>query len=383
MPTIRPRLLAVLAVLAALAVGVLSLPLAPAQPKKDKGNEPKPDAKLAEKLAAVREAHKVPAVFAAVVEGDKLVAFAAVGVRKAGEAEPVTADDLIHIGSNTKAMTATVLALLIEKGKLKWNSTIGQTLPGLKGKIHADYLDVTVAQLLAHEGAVGQALDLDWRDDPNQTARARRAAMIPDILKSAPAHKPGTKFLYSNASYVVAAALAEGAADKSWEELMTTTLFRPLGMNRAGFGPPGKKDALEQPWGHKLVAGKLDPTQLDNSAVLGPSGSVHAPLADWAKFAALHLQGARGKGKLLKPESFARLHTPTPGFSYAGGWLVGKDGSLGHDGSNTFWYARIRIQPKQNLAVLTATNLGGDEGRKAVDDIERATNDYYRTRFGK
>lgn len=106
-------------------------------------------------------------------------------------------------------------------------------------------------------------------------------------------------------------------------------------------------------------------------------------MADWAKFVTLHLQGAQGKGKLLKAESFARLHTPADGFGYAGGWLVGKDGTLSHDGSNTVWYARVRIRPGQNTAVLAATNLGGDEGRKTVDEIEKVLDQYYRDRFGK
>src|SRR5439155_768520 len=150
------------------------------------------------------------------------------GVRKAGEDEPVTVNDLVHIGSNTKAMTATVIALLVEKKKLRWDSTVGQVLPDLKGKIHDDYLGVTLAQLLAHEGGVVRGVN--WRDAPaDKTTRAQRVALLPVILKDAPADKPGTKFAYSNAGYVVAAAMAEAAADASWEDLMTETLFKPLG----------------------------------------------------------------------------------------------------------------------------------------------------------
>src|SRR5436190_19118159 len=99
MPSVRPRLLLALAVVAALAVGALPLPPADAQPKRDKGDEPKPDARLAEKLAAVREAQKVPAVWGAIVQGDKLLAVAATGVRKADASDPVTVTDLVHLGS--------------------------------------------------------------------------------------------------------------------------------------------------------------------------------------------------------------------------------------------------------------------------------------------
>jgi CubicO group peptidase (beta-lactamase class C family) len=379
MPSVSPRQILFAAVVAAL---VALLPLAPvgAQPKKEP--EPKADPKLAEKLATVREAQKVPALFGAIIEGDKLLAVAAVGVRKTGETEPVTANDLVHIGSDTKAMTATVIALLVEKKKLKWDSTVGEVLSDLKGKIHDDYLGVTVEQLLAHRGGV--VPNVFWAAAPaDKSTRDQRAALLPVILKNAPADKLGTKFVYSNAGYVVAAAMAEAAADASWEDLMRDTLFKPLGMKSAGFGPPGKKGGLDQPWGHTFGKDGSAPTQRDNPPVLGPAGTVHAALPDWAKFASLHLLGAQGKGKFLKPETFAKLHTPAEGFNYAGGWGVGKDGQFTHDGSNRYWYSRVRLVPKNNIVILTATNVGGAEARSAVDEAEKVLNDYYRDQFGK
>jgi CubicO group peptidase (beta-lactamase class C family) len=361
-----------------------ALAAAPAAPSAEPAPKSRPaqDARLAERLAPVREARKVPAVFGAIVEGDRLVAIAAVGVRKAGADEPVTVNDLVHIGSDTKAMTATVVGLLVVKKKLRWDSTVGEVLPALKGKVHGDYLGVTVEQLLTHRGGVVPNVNW-WAAPGGKTPRAQRAAMLRVILKNAPEDKPGTKFRYSNASYVVAAAMAEAAADAPWEELMRASLFKPLKMASAGFGPPGRKGGLDQPWGHKFAAGKPEPSQADNPPVLGPAGTVHAALADWARFASLHLLGARGKGKLLKPGTFAKLHTPEEGFDYAGGWRVGGDGHLGHDGSNGFWYARARILPKQNLAVLTAVNAGGEEAQGAVDEAERVLLDYHRDKLRK
>jgi CubicO group peptidase (beta-lactamase class C family) len=338
---------------------------------KDEG--PKQDAKLAERLAAVREAHKVPALFGAVVADGKLVAVAAAGVRKAGESEPVTVNDLVHIGSDTKALTATLIAALVEKGKLRWDSTIGGVLPDLKGKIHDNYLGVTVEQLLTHRAGV--VPDVLWFAAPEgKTPREQRAALLPVILKKAPADKPGTKFRYSNASYVVAAAMAEAAADASWEELIRDALFKPLGITSAGFGPPGTKGKLDQPWGHAFSKADdaFKPSQFDNPPVLGPAGRVHLSIADWAKFTALHLDATRGQPRLLKAETFKQLHTPAEGFDYAGGWGVGKGGSLAHDGSNSLWYARVRILPKENLAILAAANAGGEEGRKAVEAAEES-----------
>ncbi|MDY3559404.1 beta-lactamase family protein [Gemmata sp. JC673] len=347
-----------------------------------RADEVKPDPTLTRQIAAVRDAHKVPALWAGLVEGEALVAVAAVGVRKVGADDSVTAADRVHIGSDTKAMTATLLAVLIEQKKLSWSSTIGDVLPDLKGKIHDDYLGVTVAQLLAHEGGVVPNV-LWWGTDRDKPVRDQRAALLPMILKNAPADKPGTKFVYSNASYVVAGAMAEAVADASWEELMRERLFKPLGLASAGFGSPGKKGGTEQPWGHKPAKDGFEPTQFDNAPVIGPAGTVHLSLPDWAKFASAHLRGAQGKGTFLKPETFAKLHTPAEGFRYAGGWGVNKDGNLSHDGSNSFWYSRVRLMPKQNVAFLVVTNAGGDEAQKAVAAAEKVLIEYARERAAK
>jgi CubicO group peptidase (beta-lactamase class C family) len=345
--------------------------------------EPKPNAELAGKLAAVRDKYKLPAIWSAVVEGDRLLAVAAAGVRKEGSPEPVTVNDLVHIGSDTKAMTATLLAILVEQKKLRWDSTIGEVFPDLKDRFHADYLPVTLDQLLAHRS--GLSANADWGPTPEgMTLKEHRRSMLAEILKDAPANKPGMKFGYSNSGYVVAAAMAEAAAGESWEDLMKSRLFKPLGMASAGFGPPGTKGKVDQPWGHEMKKDKLTPLQIDNPPVMAPAGGVHCSMAEWAKFATLHLVGARGKGKLLRAETFRHLHTPGKGFDYSGGWIVhDKDGVLAHDGSNTLWYARIQIHPKDNVAFLVATNRGDDEATDAMGDAVKVLNQFYNDRLRK
>lgn len=329
------------------------------------------DPRLAEKLTAARETHGVPALWGAIVVGDELVAVAAVGVRKVGAPDAVRPDDRVHIGSNTKALTATLVALLVDQGKLDWDRTVGAALPALKGKVHDDYLGVTVRQLLAHEGGVVPNV-FWWALPRDRSVREQRANALPVILKGPPAHAPGTKFAYSNAGYLVAGAMVEAAGGAAWEELLRDRLFRPLGIARAGFGPPAGTDGTDHPWGHRRVGDAFAPTALDNPPVLGPAGTVHISLPDWAKFVSAHLLGAQGKGKLLRAESFRALHTPTDGFSYAGGWSVGQDGSLAHDGSNGAWYSRARLRPKDGVAVLVACNAGGEAAQRAVADAEKA-----------
>ena len=90
------------------------------------------------------------------------------------------------------------------------------------------------------------------------------------------------------------------------------------------------------------------------------------------------MTAARGNAKLLKLETFAKLHEPAPGRQkgepdYAMGWtLIARPlaggAALTHGGTNTMWFASIWIAPKRDLAVVVATNQGGSVAAKACDD---------------
>ena len=111
----------------------------------------------------------------------------------------------------------------------------------------------------------------------------------------------------------------------------------------------------------------------DNHSSIGPAGTVRATIGDWAKFAALHLQGARGeKGLLLAPGTFKKLHTPVVDEKWALGWVVmshsWSDGPvLGHKGTNGRWYSRIKISASENIAVLAVANAGGKPAGAATE----------------
>ena len=75
-------------------------------------------------LEPIRARFELPALAAAVVRNGKIVASGAVGTRRAGTLIPVTIDDRFHIGSDTKAMTSLVAAMLVEGGRIRWESPL-------------------------------------------------------------------------------------------------------------------------------------------------------------------------------------------------------------------------------------------------------------------
>jgi CubicO group peptidase (beta-lactamase class C family) len=344
-------------------------------------NEPRPatDAQLRAILEPIRKKADLPALAAAVVTSKGAVAVAAVGVRKKGGEVAVTAQDQFHLGSDTKAMTAALIAILIEQGKLKWDSTVGETFPDLAPKMTPELRKVTLTQLLSHRSGLPANLPGGWDSVPRDGSPIQqRRVMMERLAGQELAAKPGEKFLYSNTGYTVAAAMAEKVTGKPWEELMADRLFKPLDMTDVGFGSMGTPGKVDQPWQHQANGTPVEPgPSSDNPPVMGPAGTVHAPLAEWAKFIADQLKGDRGERGLLTPPTYKVLHS-SPGmepFYTPGGWGgVEKEPRAGglvlsHDGSNTMNFATAWLAPGRDFAVLVTCNQGGDEARKACHQV--------------
>jgi len=333
-------------------------------------------------LASIREKHNIPGLAAAAVRGEELIAVGATGVRQEGRPEPVTIDDQWHIGSCTKSMTATLAAMFVEEGKLKWDSTIAEVLPAMHCK--TEWKQVTLEQLLRHRsGAPGDAPSDLWAAarQARGTLKQQRLDFVRGLLEREPEAPPGTKFIYSNQGYTIAGAMIEHVAGASWEELMQRRLFAPLGMKNAGFGPPGTAARIDQPRAHVIRDGKLQPIPpgpaADNPLVIGPAGTVHCAIGDLAQYAAAHAREGRGAHPLLKPESFAKLHSVGEGEDYAMGWGVTKRGwaggtTLTHNGSNKMWFAVMWVAPAKDAAFVAATNVAGSDAEKACDEAVAA-----------
>src|SRR5947209_1108017 len=99
----------------ALTAGVLSLILSLAA-----APVASPPSSTSQILEALRKKHDLPALAVVVVKDGKICDRAATGVRKRGDPTRVTTNDIFHIGSCTKSMTATLVAMFVEEGRLRW-----------------------------------------------------------------------------------------------------------------------------------------------------------------------------------------------------------------------------------------------------------------------
>ena len=360
-------------------------------------------------LQPILEKNKIPAMAALVIANGKVVGQGAVGVRKFGDPTPVTIDDEWVIGSCSKAFTTTMIAMLVEQGKLKWDTTMADVYPEYKDQMLPKYRDVTIMQLLCHHAGMRGNNNLNnfppgTTDDywlklttpiiQQRYEYSKDFLCQPDSEEVRALPAPGTTFLYSNVGPVIAAAAAEHVTGKSWEDLVTTMIFQPLGMTTAGFGTPEPAYLVDQPWLHFEISGQtysVPPEKAGNftTAILGPCGQIHMSIRDWAKFITMHLEGEKGGSPLLKPEIFKILHTPVykDSSGYALGWFVyssfmpswpdGNGMVVYHGGNNSANYAMTMFSQERDFALLFATNTSSNGAQLAMIDAFTALTQKY------
>ena len=327
-------------------------------------------------LDQVFAAQAPPALAAGVVGKDGVIWSGVRGMRQAGGTDPATLQDRWHLGSNTKAMTAALFARLVEQGRASWDMTVAQAFPDLT--LDPAWRDVKLTRLMHHRAGLADAsvIGREWlmtaRGDPASLPEQRKA-IAAAAFAVPPAGAPGA-FAYGNANYIVLGAAIEAITGQSWENAMRAQVFQPLGLASAGFGPPPSPNA----WGHRPGPTPIDPTNpgADNPLALGPAGTVHMTLDDYARFVRVFLKDGDG---WLSPASITTLTTPGEGEgpTYACGWIVreqpwggvgGPGVVLGHEGSNTMWHAMVLLAPARGTAVIALSN-DGQAGRAAVQAL--------------
>lgn len=322
----------------------------------------------------IRRAVGAPAAGIAFRRGEEITLSVA-GRRAGGFDVQVAQDDLWHLGSLTKSMTAVLAARLVEQGAISFEDTLGAKLEDAAQLLQP----VTLAQLLRHRGGVaanlpnGAALRLQRLEGTTSPTEIRRI-YLDEALQDAMT-TPGV-FLYSNAGYVAAAAMMEAATGRAWEDLIAEEVFAPLGLTSPGFGPPGEAtNAPDQPWGHtreETGVRAFAPTRAaDNILALNPAGRVHMTLLDFLTYLTAHAI----RDPMLTPESWAMLRAPEAdaGASYAMGWVAPTGAVRMHSGSNTLWFATGGFNDAGD-AIALVTNIGA--GANLPGPVEQPALDF-------
>lgn len=320
---------------------------------------------------SIRVAHHIPELSYAVTDSKTILEIAALGKHSIALPDKATIDDRFHIGSNTKAMTAFIIAKYVEKGKLKWTTPFFDIFPEWKENSNVGYHKITLQDLLSHRARI---LPFQGENDPiipdfKGTKQEKRRAFGKFVLTQKPVDVDTIhQFTYSNADYTLATLMVESVTKKSWEQLVAQVFNKDLKLNVGFSWPENQKN--KDTWGHSFQNNKLIPVASNVDFHLDftePAGDLNIKLTDYIKLMQLHLDGLSGNNNYLTAKTYQFMLKGIQ--NYALGWYNiyenGKELST-HSGTVGTYYSLVHIDRINRKAYIIFTNSFNQDTQQGV-----------------
>ena len=222
---------------------------------------------------------------------------------------PIDGNTLFQIGSTSKSFTATVIADLIDEGKIKWTDTVSNILPDFKMYDPWVTENMQIQDVMTHKSGL---------KEQSGTYIPNLGYTRDDVYKMLARIKPAYSFRgdyqYNNITFIIAEKIIEKVTGKSWEENVRERIFKPLKMDRSTMNGDGFATAtnVATPHNYSFENGKIETLPLygDEQAlhwltVVGPAGSIVSSTNDMAKYAQMH----SNKGWLAVPNDNGGVDT--------------------------------------------------------------------------
>lgn len=325
-----------------------------------------------------------------VVDRDKVLASGAVGFADIKGKRAMADSDLFWIASQTKAMTAACVLMLVDEGKLSLDDPLEKYLPEFKIlMVDADPSEERVKLVKPnHPPTIRQALShtsgLPFSSAAEQPTldALPLAEAVKSYAKAPLLSQPGTKYEYSNAGINSAARIIEIVSGQKYEDFLQKRLLEPLGMSETTFWPTEAQAArLAKSYAPNEAGNGLSEQQIDQlkyplsdrkSRYPMPAGGLFSTAADVGKFAQFLLRGGEFGGKqLLSKTAFTELTkrqtAESTGESYGLGLTVSDD-QFGHGGA---YATSMEVYPQAGVALIWMVQHNGyaGEGGSAQDEF--------------
>jgi CubicO group peptidase (beta-lactamase class C family) len=337
------------------------------------GLTPEKLAELDRWIEETRKAWEVPGLSLAIVTEDQVLLSKGYGVREAGQEATVDADTLFAIASNSKAMTAAAIAILVDEGKLKWDDRVQQFLPWLRLSDPLASNDLRIRDLLCHRSGLGTfSGDLLWWGTPYTPQQ---------ILERAVHLKPQfpfrANFGYSNLMYLAAGEVIATVSGKPWPHFIRERILTPLEMNRTVLSIRDLEAIGNVASPHKTFPDRSQPIPWMNWDAMAAAGGVISSSNDMGRWIQLQLrEGKLTDGRTLFSEANAfemwqpqtiipvsksrSARVPSTHFrAYGLGWsLADYQGHklVGHSGGYDGMYSEVLMVPEKKIGVVVLTN---------------------------
>ncbi|SRR5579875_1144646 len=323
---------------------------------------------------AVLRDGKVPGAAVIIIKDDEVLLSQGFGKRNVAADLDVTTRTLFPIGSSSKAFTATAIAMLVEEGKLEWDTPIRHYLPTFK--LHDQFATerITVRDLLSHRSGLPRHEFL-WYGS-NMT----RKEMVEHLAYLEPSADFRARYQYNNLMYALAGYLIEQVTGQSWEEFVATRIFKPLGMSASNTAVEDSRNTDDYALPYEEKKGKIVEVPFYSIfQAMGPAGSISTNLEDikhWLRFQLN--EGRHGETQLLAAEHLGQNHTPhmvvpageevpmgkyaeVASWDYGQGWFIGTyrgHRMVQHGGSIDGFMAEVVLLPDDHIAMAVFTNRG-------------------------
>lgn len=291
-----------------------------------------------------------------IARGDTILYRKARGMADIELGVPLKPDQVFRIASITKSFTAALLVQMAARGEVALDAPAIRYLPDVP-------LDprITLRQLLSHTAGVAENDAVP--QPPFGNGEVPLAEQVRRIAARSLAFEPGTAQRYSNAGYILLAAVIEKVTGQSWDEAMRSRLFAPLGLadtayDRADMVVPGRVA------GYAMDKGVLRNAAPFNVSIPKTAGSLRSTAADLLRW-----MRALSQGKAVGAEGFAEMSRPAlAGVGvqdrYGLGlyrWQVRGQDAIGHTGQiNGFASALFYLPAEDATVVVLANNDGFD-----------------------
>lgn len=310
-----------------------------------------------------RQEQHIPGLSYAIVKGDRIIAAEGLGLRDIEKGLPAEPQTVYSIGSQTKAFTALLCAMMVDEGKMSFDAPVTTYLPWFGLKTPELTQQVTIRDALSHRTGL-QRTDLVWA-----SGKASRRAAIEQIRSAEPFAPLRSTFLYSNVMFMAAGEAAASAGGYSaWEPMVRERIFAPLKMTSTfattGEAQADARTAVGYSWASDQKKHKALPIR--NMDTCGPAGSIYSNVLDmsiWVRAMLRH--GEYEGGSLLKNKAlfdeqlWAPQNAMQPGAAYGMGWMMAawKNHQVVFHGGNIDGYAcMVAMIPQEDVGFVLLHN---------------------------
>jgi CubicO group peptidase (beta-lactamase class C family) len=314
---------------------------------------------------------EIPGAAICVVKDGKVIVMKGYGVKEMGGTDPIDENTLFLIGSNTKAFTATAIAMLDAKKKLSLNDKVQKWLPDFK--LNDDWVsrNIMVKDLLSHR----LGFETFQGDFTYWTSNLTRQQIMGKMAAVKPRYAFRDQWGYCNAAFLTAGEIIPKVTGRSWEDFMRDSIFKPLGMNRtlalSAEMAAATNTAKPHTLNHQFEVVKVAFPLIDN---LAPAGSIGSSANDMGKWVMMLLNNGKVNDKILvTTAAIQNTRTPHSVLSRRGayrfnkshyqlyglGWFLGEYSGreiVSHTGGVNGFVTSVTLVPEEKLGIIVLTN---------------------------